>query len=199
MDFGLAALPPIIGQGGFGARRGDDKGVAPQSSTGAAVRRVDGEENSSIGNGNSKFRSPIFDRISRKGDRDDGEDDDTDEESGETTKRSSLELGFLFSGVGSPPYSAPEVYYQRELHGGAGYSGERADGWSIAVILFVMLTGRPPFVRPLAATYSKSLRRCKHFCRLLKGQGFGNISEQAKGVFCPLCPRFLFVSTPCVS
>jgi len=111
-----------------------------------------------------------------------------------------LELGFLFSGVGSPPYSAPEVYYQRELYGNAGYSGEFADIWSIAVILFVMLTGRPPFVRPLAATYSKSLRRCKHFCRLLKGQGFGNISEQAKGTKFQICALMqhsylFFVST----
>lgn len=48
----------------------------------------------------------------------------------------------LHSGVGSQPYSAPEVYYSRELYGGSGYRGELADIWSTAVILYVMLTGR---------------------------------------------------------
>jgi len=88
--------------------------------------------------------------------------------------------GVLHSGVGSQPYSAPEVYYSKELYGGCGYRGEPADIWSAAVILFVMLTGRPPFVRPLAKTYSPSLRRCKHFTNLLKGVGFGDISQPAK-------------------
>jgi 5'-AMP-activated protein kinase catalytic alpha subunit len=50
------------------------------------------------------------------------------------------------SGVGSLPYSAPEIYYVKELYSGRGYRGSPADIWSCGVILFVMLTGRPPFV-----------------------------------------------------
>ena len=49
--------------------------------------------------------------------------------------------GVLHSGVGSQPYSAPEVYYAKELYEGRGYQGEPADIWSAAVILFVMLNG----------------------------------------------------------
>jgi serine/threonine protein kinase len=45
-----------------------------------------------------------------------------------------------YSGVGSQPYSAPEVYYVRELYQGRGYRGAPCDMWSSAVILFVMLT-----------------------------------------------------------
>lgn len=64
----------------------------------------------------------------------------------------------LHSGVGSLPYSAPEVcrfvvalrlaadtlaqvYYSKELYQSRGYNGAAADVWSCAVILFVMLTG----------------------------------------------------------
>merc|ERR1719229_872403 len=44
--------------------------------------------------------------------------------------------GFRFySAVGSQPYSAPEVFYQKELYDRVGYKGESADIWSCAVIL----------------------------------------------------------------
>lgn len=50
----------------------------------------------------------------------------------------------LYSGVGSQPYSAPEVYYIKELYHNKPYNGKAADIWSCAVILYVMLTGKPP-------------------------------------------------------
>lgn len=85
------------------------------------------------------------------------------------------------SGVGSQPYSAPEVYYVKELYGGKAYKGAPADIWSCAVILFVMLTGRPPFVRPLARTYAGAhLRKCRHFVNVLSGDGLDMLSPDAK-------------------
>lgn len=87
----------------------------------------------------------------------------------------------LHSGVGSQPYSAPEVYYSKEIFDERGYKGPPADVWSAAVILFVMLNGRPPFVRPLARNYG-ALKRCKHFVNLMKGFGYGDISAGAKAL-----------------
>ena len=91
-----------------------------------------------------------------------------------------------YSGVGSQPYSAPEVYYVRELYQGRGYRGQSADLWSSAVLLFVMLTGRPPFVRPLAKTYGAHLRRCRHFVALQAGQGLDMLHPHAKDLILKL-------------
>ena len=97
----------------------------------------------------------------------------------------------LHSGVGSQPYSAPEVYYIKELYGNQGYDGEAADIWSTAVILFVMLTGRPPFLRPLDKTYGSDLRRCKHYINILKGKGYNDISTTASDLL-----KHLFIPNP---
>ncbi len=86
------------------------------------------------------------------------------------------------SGVGSQPYTAPEVYYNRELYSSQGYRGEPADVWSCAVILYVMLKGSPPFRRPLLKSIGSSprLRRCPHFTALMRGRGYSRLSASAK-------------------
>eukprot|EP00471_Norrisiella_sphaerica_P002380 CAMPEP_0184479844 /NCGR_PEP_ID=MMETSP0113_2-20130426/1404_1 /TAXON_ID=91329 /ORGANISM="Norrisiella sphaerica, Strain BC52" /LENGTH=733 /DNA_ID=CAMNT_0026858005 /DNA_START=167 /DNA_END=2368 /DNA_ORIENTATION=+ len=92
------------------------------------------------------------------------------------------EGGTHHSGVGSQPYTAPEVYYNKELYNNHGYRGEPADLWSCAVILYVMLKGSPPFRRPLLKSIGNSprLRRCPHFSALMRGKGYNKISPAAK-------------------
>ena len=84
------------------------------------------------------------------------------------------------SGVGSCPYSAPEVFYISSLYNNRPYRGCCADVWSCGIILFVMLLGRPPFMRPLAKTYGSNMRRCRHFVSVMKGEGFGGMSSGAR-------------------
>ena len=87
---------------------------------------------------------------------------------------------YQYSGVGSCPYSAPEVYYISSLYNNRPYRGSSADVWSAAIILFVMLLGRPPFMRPLAKTYGSNMRRCRHFVSVMKGEGYGGMSGGAR-------------------
>ena len=82
------------------------------------------------------------------------------------------------TGVGSQPYSAPEAYY-RDLYSHRPYKGAPADLWSCGVILYVLLTGQPPFLRPLTRTYG-SLKRDPHFIALMKGEYDGRISAEAR-------------------
>ena len=97
----------------------------------------------------------------------------------------------LHSGIGSQPYTAPEVYYNVEIFEGKGYRGEPADIWSCAVILFIMLTGTPPFRRPLARTYGPNLKKCKYFVELMNGLYPASVSPLAKNLL-----SNLFVTDP---
>ena len=46
---------------------------------------------------------------------------------------------------GTPQYFAPEVLQRRTTVAGSGRYGKPADIWSLGVILYILLTGRPPF------------------------------------------------------
>ena len=100
------------------------------------------------------------------------------------------------SGVGSCPYSAPEVFYISSLYNNRPYRGCCADVWSCGIILFVMLLGRPPFMRPLAKTYGSNMRRCRHFVSVMKvGQPLTRpLTARLRSAqltdrgCCPVCP-----------
>lgn len=93
------------------------------------------------------------------------------------------QCGNLITGaVGSQIYSAPEVYYNKELYSSQGYRGEPADVWSCAVTLYIMLTGKQPFKRPLHKTFglNPNLRKCTYFSNLINGYYPARISPLAK-------------------
>jgi serine/threonine protein kinase len=46
---------------------------------------------------------------------------------------------------GTPAYFAPEVLQRRGTVAGQGRYGKPADIWSLGVILYILLTGKPPF------------------------------------------------------
>lgn len=46
---------------------------------------------------------------------------------------------------GTPQYFAPEVLSRRHTVAGQGRYGKPADMWSLGVILYILLTGKPPF------------------------------------------------------
>ena len=75
----------------------------------------------------------------------------------QSTQAGNNELRTLTSVVGSPFYVAPEILQAK------GYSGPKADVYSIGVILYAILAGNLPFGQELV-----SCKRFKHFCKWIK-------------------------------
>ena len=70
---------------------------------------------------------------------------------------------------GTPYYIAPEVL--------VGTYNEKCDMWSIGVILYIMLCGRPPFN---GATEEQIIARVKQGMWSFKGEIWSDISDSAK-------------------
>lgn len=70
---------------------------------------------------------------------------------------------------GTPYYIAPEVL--------VGTYNEKCDMWSIGVILYIMLCGRPPFN---GATEEQIIARVKQGMWSFKGEIWSDVSDSAK-------------------
>jgi serine/threonine-protein kinase HSL1 (negative regulator of Swe1 kinase) len=62
----------------------------------------------------------------------------------------------LTSARGSTPYALPEIIK------GLPYQGTHADLWSCSVVLFVMVTGRPPFKDKDPEKFKNKIVKCDY-------------------------------------
>ena len=74
---------------------------------------------------------------------------------------------------GTPQYFAPEVLRRRHTVAGHGRYGKEADMWSIGVILYILLSGTPPF------DVSESIDVVADAKISFGGDRFGNVSARA--------------------
>lgn len=79
---------------------------------------------------------------------------------------------------GTPYYIAPEVLQ--------GSYTEKCDMWSIGVILYIMLSGRPPINAPNEDAIIAKVKKAKWE---FKGSIWNNISEEAKDLISKLMEK----------
>lgn len=79
---------------------------------------------------------------------------------------------------GTPYYIAPEVLQ--------GAYTEKCDMWSIGVILYIMLSGRPPINAPNEDAIIAKVKKAKWE---FKGSIWSSISEEAKDLICKLMEK----------
>jgi calcium-dependent protein kinase len=75
----------------------------------------------------------------------------------------------LTDSIGTPYYIAPEVWKKSY--------GKECDLWSCGVILYMMLSGTPPFNGPSDKEIKERILKGKY---LLTGESWNNVSEEAK-------------------
>ena len=75
---------------------------------------------------------------------------------------------------GTPQYFAPEVLKRRNTKMGTGRYGREADMWSIGVILYILLSGTPPFNED---TLFQQIQAAKYS---FEGEEWEGVSDSAK-------------------
>ena len=82
--------------------------------------------------------------------------------------------------VGSSYYMAPEVLKDT-------YEGGSSDMWSLGVILYILLSGKPPFDGPNDKAIQRNILSGKNY--KFNEEDFGHVSEEAKDLINRLLER----------
>lgn len=63
---------------------------------------------------------------------------------------------------GTPNYIAPEILDNKMIYGGPTGHSYEVDYWSIGVIVYTLLVGRPPFESPEVKNTYKKIKACSY-------------------------------------